>query len=171
MTLSAYFLGMLIVLESRVASRDVSADQLHALRSAGPLGELMTGLQSTCSEETEFQCVTSGECLSLSVVCNAEPDCEDESDELGCMSVRKTCIEFRCKNQRCIPKDWACDGSNDCSDNSDEIGCGVSSLCSNGQHLCDGDQCLPHSWRCDGNKDCRDESDEKGCDTARLSGK
>lgn len=33
----------------------------------------------------------------------------------GCSS-----SEFKCKNDRCIPKEWTCDKADDCGDNSDE---------------------------------------------------
>lgn len=28
--------------------------------------------------------------------------------------------QFKCKNNRCIPKRWLCDGANDCGSNEDE---------------------------------------------------
>lgn len=54
--------------------------------------------------------------------CDGYPDCQDHSDEDGCVS-RVECADHqhRClDDQQCVLQEWICDGENDCKDASDE---------------------------------------------------
>ena len=78
-----------------------------------------------CSSE-EFQCVSSGKCISRLWVCYRDKDCTDGSDEIADMCNSSTCEigkQFQRNNTRqCIPASWECDGDLDCGegDSSDE---------------------------------------------------
>ena len=47
----------------------------------------------------------------------------DLSDESSCTNRTCQVSEFKCSNNRCIPKEWVCDRQNDCGDTSDEVNC------------------------------------------------
>jgi len=71
-----------------------------------------------------FTCVSDGECLEMSKLCDGIPDCSDYSDENAhyCENP-KQCLkdEFRCKFYgKCIPKTKQGDGVRDCFDGEDE---------------------------------------------------
>lgn len=60
--------------------------------------------------------------MSVGVRCDGHPDCQDHSDEDGCVS-QVECVDDqqRClNNQQCVLQEWVCDGENDCRDQSDE---------------------------------------------------
>lgn len=75
--------------------------------------------------------------------------------------------QFRCNDDRCVPKLWQCDGDVDCDDHSDESNCTATreGVCEAAEWMCDsGDQiCIHDTWRCDGDPDCEDASDEINC--------
>ncbi|KAL7829096.1 hypothetical protein SRHO_G00327300 [Serrasalmus rhombeus] len=87
-----------------------------------------------CSPE-EFPCTAEGvhhpssaNCVSLSVVCDGQPDCPNGADERPekCGGAKpKSCrsSEFSCSNGQCVPHSWRCDHSRDCKDGSDEDNC------------------------------------------------
>uniref|UniRef100_A0AAR2M3L2 EGF-like domain-containing protein n=1 Tax=Pygocentrus nattereri TaxID=42514 RepID=A0AAR2M3L2_PYGNA len=87
-----------------------------------------------CSLE-EFPCTADGvhhpsssSCVSLSVVCDGQPDCQNGADERPekCGGAKpKSCrsSEFSCSNGRCVPHSWRCDHYRDCEDGSDEDNC------------------------------------------------
>lgn len=60
-------------------------------------------------------------------MCDFNNDCGDNSDEEDemCENKHRPCSEdeYRCKNERCIPKKWRCDHDDDCADGSDETEC------------------------------------------------
>ncbi|KAL7884480.1 hypothetical protein AOLI_G00072500 [Acnodon oligacanthus] len=87
-----------------------------------------------CSLE-EFTCTADGvhhsasiNCVSLSAVCDGQPDCPNGADEQldECGGAKpKSCSssEFSCSNGQCVPHSWRCDHSRDCEDGSDEDNC------------------------------------------------
>uniref|UniRef100_A0A6Q2Z9X6 EGF-like domain-containing protein n=1 Tax=Esox lucius TaxID=8010 RepID=A0A6Q2Z9X6_ESOLU len=69
--------------------------------------------------------------------------------------------QFKCLNNRCIPKRWLCDGTNDCGSNEDESNNTCSAqACQPNQFSCRNGRCIPQAWRCDQDNDCGDMSDE-----------
>lgn len=60
--------------------------------------------------------------MSDSLRCDGYTDCQDRSDEDGCVpQVECAADQYRCKNsQQCVLQEWICDGENDCKDMSDE---------------------------------------------------
>ncbi len=89
--------------------------------------------------------------VSESMVCDGERDCEDGSDEVGC-------VDFVCDSGDAIPEAWVCDFYDDCVDGADEAGCQNGFPCGDGARI-------PESWQCDAEVDCEDGADEVGCPT------
>ncbi|XP_040202403.1 low-density lipoprotein receptor-like isoform X4 [Rana temporaria] len=122
--------------------------------------------KSTCSPD-QFQC-NDGKCINRSLRCNQEHDCDDLTDEIGCVNDKPTCSpdQFKCNDGKCINVSLRCNGEHDCDDHSDEIGCvNESRACKSTEFSCGGrtNLCIPLTWKCDHNKDCEDGSDEKDC--------
>ncbi|XP_060591966.1 uncharacterized protein LOC132746738 [Ruditapes philippinarum] len=72
-----------------------------------------------CSKE-EFTC-GNGQCIPLTLRCDAYFDCFDETDELNCESCSPSA--FHCDYIRCFPNKIVCDNYHDCTDGSDEQPC------------------------------------------------
>ncbi|XP_041366245.1 uncharacterized protein LOC121381152 [Gigantopelta aegis] len=71
---------------------------------------------------TQFRCVDSGLCIFARFLCDGQPNCPDNSDEVNCS--KDICRDkFRCNNSRCISKRLVCDGTDNCSDGTDEENC------------------------------------------------
>ncbi|MGH0155700.1 UNVERIFIED_CONTAM: hypothetical protein FKN15_029887 [Acipenser sinensis] len=139
-------------------------------------------LFSEVENESDNACrVNYGGCSTLCLaipggrVCACADNQHMENNNVTC-SNNHSCPadQFKCLNNRCIPKRWLCDGTNDCGNNedesnftcsdddcgdgSDEAGCVRS--CSNIQFQCSSGRCIPDHWACDGDNDCGDFSDE-----------
>ena len=71
----------------------------------------------------EFQCENS-QCISNSLRCDGNRDCQDHSDEDGCSVawlLRCPSGEVKCQGSReCVPTEWLCDRDFNCEDGTDE---------------------------------------------------
>ncbi|XP_068220408.1 vitellogenin receptor Yl-like [Palaemon carinicauda] len=74
-------------------------------------------MNKTC-DASSFTC-RNGQCVHLTVRCDGEPDCDDQSDENGCPACSSGA--FLCGNNQCIPEESVCDGTEDCD--TDELNC------------------------------------------------
>ncbi|KAK2488787.1 hypothetical protein MC885_015110, partial [Smutsia gigantea] len=72
-----------------------------------------------------FQCQEDSTCISLSRVCDQQPDCLNGSDEERCQEgVPCGTFTFQCEDRSCVKKpNPRCDGWPDCRDGSDERHC------------------------------------------------
>lgn len=138
----------------------------------------MCVLESVSCDENKFAC-PSGKCLPRFWVCDGDGDCgptptnaflpgkksnvSADEDPLFCKVHQCNQNEFRCRNGRCILKNWRCDHDPDCGngDASDEEDC-VYPPCEKGEFTCDNQKCIPQAQVCNGVNDCKDNktSDE-----------
>ncbi|GFS04390.1 low-density lipoprotein receptor-related protein, partial [Elysia marginata] len=96
-------------------------------------------------------------CIRQIEKCNNVSDCEDGTDELGCVC---EVGHFRC-NGTCLPDTWRCDGDLDCLDGSDEGGMCENHTCTEQQFRCDSGRCISKAFVCDGDDDCEFGEDER----------
>ena len=88
--------------------------------------------------------------IQTSWICDGEPDCDDNADEMGCP-------QYTCADSSTIDASGRCDGAPQCADGSDEMGCdGRVFTCGDGTPYALDDQC-------DLQLDCADGSDEATC--------
>lgn len=141
-------------------------------------GKMCVPENVTC-DENKFAC-PSGKCLPRFWVCDGDTDCgptpqyalpsgrqssniSADEDPAFCKVHQCNPNEFRCKNGRCILKNWRCDHDPDCGngDASDEEDCQYPP-CEKGEFTCDNQKCIPQSQVCNGVNDCKDNrtSDE-----------
>lgn len=141
-------------------------------------GKMCVPENVTC-DENKFAC-PSGKCLPRFWVCDGDGDCGQtpqyalptgrlptnvsaDEDPTFCKVHQCSPSEFRCKNGRCILKNWRCDHDPDCGngDASDEEDCQYPP-CDKGEFTCDNQKCIPQSQVCNGVNDCKDNrtSDE-----------
>lgn len=104
-----------------------------------------------------FTCSTQGnkDCIPLKWKCDGQPDCLDESDEIGCPACETD--QFKCRNGQCIDQKFVCDGVSQCQDNSDEVRC-----CKPPEFKCPRTEvCISEALLCDGIDNCADGADER----------
>uniref|UniRef100_A0A6Q2XSV2 SCO-spondin n=1 Tax=Esox lucius TaxID=8010 RepID=A0A6Q2XSV2_ESOLU len=126
--------------------------------------------------EGQFAC-HSGECVSVTALCDGRLNCKDHSDEIDCALwistttndgglPRVLCVEgqFSCRLFGCVDAEAVCNGHQDCVDGSDEDHRPAPpSPCSPKQFSCSSGECVHLDKRCDLRRDCADGSDERDC--------
>lgn len=114
-----------------------------------------TTLDDFFCADTEFQCLSSNQCIQFDDLCNKIIDCEDKSDEMYCR-----CVDYLTKDGN--HKHKVCDGIIDCADSSDEHNC---DQCHEGMFICTGhqNQCIDMGKVCNGENDCMNGDDEHNC--------
>ncbi|XP_072025991.1 uncharacterized protein [Amphiura filiformis] len=112
-----------------------------------------TEAQVTCASN-EFACANGLICVPQEFQCDSFADCDDNSDELGCLCDLE--YAFQCEGGGCVNQTWVCDGRADCFDGSDE----AEEICSK-QTVEAGNECLSNP--CSNGATCEDGIDSYTC--------
>lgn len=80
-------------------------------------------MSNVATEPDQFQCAHGKMCIGKDQVCDGEPQCQDHSDELGCVKGTDICFHRCDNNTRCFPANFLCDRERDCLDGTDEANC------------------------------------------------
>ncbi|KAG3284511.1 LDL receptor related protein 5 [Ictidomys tridecemlineatus] len=124
---------------------------------------LTCGEPPTCSPD-QFACATGEiDCIPGAWRCDGFPECDDQSDELGCPVC--SAAQFPCARGQCVDLRLRCDGEADCQDRSDEAHCDA--ICLPNQFRCASGQCVLIKQQCDSFPDCMDGSDELMCEITK----
>ena len=134
------------------------------------LPEQVCDLQHNCADGSDEEqgcakltCEDAPSCadsLPDSKKCDGMIDCDDVSDEQGCVN-----LGFDCGNGTQLPASARCDGVAQCENGADELDCP-----SNGTFTCADGTLITATYHCDNFTDCPDGSDELNCSTAELDG-
>ncbi|XP_054168244.1 sortilin-related receptor-like, partial [Oppia nitens] len=111
-----------------------------------------------CHNDT-FQC-RNGQCISWYFVCDKNKNCDDGSDEEGCVKHNCPKEAFQCNDGTCLSRGSVCNGKWECPDGSDEARCYKGIPCDYKAFRCKSGQCLPQYTFCNAVADCLDGSDE-----------
>lgn len=78
-------------------------------------------VSGNCTKFAEFQC-NSGKCIPIELLCDGEPNCDDNSDETRdrCFAVYCPQFAFQCDYGACVSGEAKCNRRRDCIDASDE---------------------------------------------------
>ncbi|XP_013065627.2 low-density lipoprotein receptor-related protein 6-like [Biomphalaria glabrata] len=103
------------------------------VRCSCPVHLVLKSDKQTCAEPPTcaadmFKCHSGGvQCIPLVWKCDYHSECEDNSDELNCVTCNSN--QFKCASGQCIDKKYKCDGRKNCDDESDEKDCCTAENC------------------------------------------
>ncbi|OQR68479.1 low-density lipoprotein receptor-related protein 2-like, partial [Tropilaelaps mercedesae] len=165
--LSGQCVPLKAICDDNVDCHDFS-DEAHCRKNVTRI-QKQTALQTlslatlTCDSK-RYMCCDNGERLPLGIKCNGYADCDDQSDEKGCV-IKCSPPMFDCGDGNCLPQDEVCDGIQQCHVGLDEMNCHGKCHMNDLFECRSSGRCLPLSKVCDQVVDCPDASDEaeKNC--------